>query len=98
MLDEIGAAELPIELVLNKIDAVDALRRRRLANRFPDALQVSARTGEGLDELRSRIAERFEHRFELVELLVPYSEGASSPSCTRSGRRSSRGPTARTAC
>jgi GTPase len=76
VLEEIGALELPLELVLNKIDAVDSLRRRRLANRFPDALQVSARTGEGLEALRARIAERFEHRFELVDLLVPYSEGA----------------------
>ena len=76
LLDEIGAAELPIELVLNKVDVVDALRRRRLANRFSGSVQVSARTGEGLDELRSRIAERFEHRFELVELLLPYSEGS----------------------
>jgi GTPase len=76
VLEEIGAAELPIELVLNKIDAVDALRRRRLSNRFPEALQISARTGEGLDELRARVAERFEHRFELVELLLPYSEGS----------------------
>jgi GTP-binding protein HflX len=75
VLDEIGAAELPVQLVLNKIDAVDTLGRRRLRNRFPDALQVSARTGEGLDELRARIAEHFAHRFELVELLVPYSEG-----------------------
>ncbi len=75
VLEEIGALELPTELVLNKVDAVDSLRRRRLANRYPDALQVSARTGEGLDELRKRIAERFEHRFELVELLVPYAEG-----------------------
>jgi GTPase len=76
VLEEIGAAELPIELVLNKIDAVDALRRRRLANRFPGSPQVSARTGEGLDELRARVAERFAHRFELVELLLPYSEGS----------------------
>jgi GTP-binding protein HflX len=75
VLEEIGAVELPTELVLNKVDAVDSLRRRRLANRHPDALQVSAGTGEGLDELRKRIAERFEHRFELVELLVPYAEG-----------------------
>ena len=75
VLDEIGATELPIELVLNKIDAVDALGRRRLANRFPEALQVSAQTGEGLEELRARIADLFAHRFELVELLVPYSEG-----------------------
>jgi GTP-binding protein HflX len=76
VLEEIGADELPTELVLNKIDAVDALRRRRLANRYPGSVQVSARTGEGLDELRGRVAERFEHRFELVELLLPYSEGS----------------------
>jgi GTP-binding protein HflX len=76
VLGEIGAAELPVELVLNKIDAVDALTRRRLANRFPDALQVSARTGEGLDELRRRVADRFAERFEPVRLLIPHAEGA----------------------
>ena len=76
VLREIGAGELPVELVLNKIDAVDPLRRRRLANRFPDALQVSARTGEGLDELRRQIANRFAERFEPVRLLIPYDEGA----------------------
>jgi GTPase len=76
VLGEIGASELPVELVLNKIDAIDPLRRRRLANRFPDALQVSAQTGEGLPELRARIAERFGERFEPVRLLIPYDEGA----------------------
>jgi GTP-binding protein HflX len=76
VLREIGAGELPVELVLNKIDAVDSLGRRRLANRFPDALPVSARTGEGLDELRRRIAERFAERFEPVRLLIPYAEGS----------------------
>jgi GTP-binding protein HflX len=76
VLREIGAGELPLELVLNKIDAVDALGRRRLANRFPDALQVSARTGEGLDDLRRRIANLFAERFEPVRLLIPYAEGS----------------------
>jgi len=76
VLAEIGAGELPVELVLNKIDAVDSLRRRRLGNRFPDALQVSAQTGEGLDELRERVATRFGERFEPVRLLIPYDEGA----------------------
>src|SRR5262249_38230171 len=75
VLHEIGADELPVELVINKIDAVDLLRRRRLANRFPDAVQVSALTGEGLDALRARIAERFADRFEPVQLLLPYEEG-----------------------
>ncbi len=76
VLAEIGADELPVELVLNKIDRVDSLGRRRLANRYPDALQVSAATGTGLDALRARIADRFAGRFEVVELLVPYEEGA----------------------
>ncbi len=75
VLREIGATELPIELVVNKVDAVDTLGRRRLANRYPDALQISALTGEGLDELRARIAERFGDRFERVRLLLPYDEG-----------------------
>ena len=36
---------------------------------------MSALTGEGLDELRARIAERFAERFEPVRLLLPYAEG-----------------------
>ena len=75
VLSEIGAGELPVELVLNKIDATDPLRRRRVGNRFPEALQVSARTGEGLEALRERIAARFGERFEAVRLLIPYDEG-----------------------
>jgi GTPase len=75
VLKEIGAAELPLELVLNKIDEVDLLRRRRLANRFPGAVQISARDGEGLDALRARVAERFGERLRAVRLLVPYDQG-----------------------
>jgi GTP-binding protein HflX len=75
VLGEIGGSELPVELVLNKIDAVDPLRRRRLANRFPGALEVSALTGEGLDELKCRIAAQFAERLRQVRLLVPYGEG-----------------------
>jgi GTP-binding protein HflX len=76
VLTEIGADSVPRELVLNKIDAVDSLGRRRLANRFPGALQVSAKTGEGLEGLRARIADRFADRFEPVRLLLPYEEGS----------------------
>jgi len=75
VLAEIGADELPRELVLNKVDLVDSLRRRRLANRFPGALQISAREGDGIAGLRARIAERFADRFRPVRLLVPYENG-----------------------
>ncbi|HUZ15440.1 MAG TPA: GTPase HflX [Gaiellaceae bacterium] len=76
VLHDIGADDLPRQLVLNKIDAVDEVGRRRLGNRHPEALQVSALDGEGLDDLRAGIAERFAERFELVRLLVPYADGA----------------------
>ena len=76
VLNEIGASALPVEVVLNKIDRVDPLGRRRLANRFPGATQVSALTGEGLDDLRAGLARRFDDRWERVKLLVPYEEGS----------------------
>jgi GTP-binding protein HflX len=75
VLHEIGAGELPVVVVLNKIDRVDPLGRRRLSNRFPDAPHVSALTGEGLDELKAELARRFEDRWERVRLLVPYADG-----------------------
>ncbi len=76
VLGEIGAGAIPTLLVLNKVDELDVLARRRLANRFADGVQVSALTGEGLDELRSRVAERFGERFEDVRLLIPHEHGA----------------------
>ena len=50
VLAEVGADEMPVQIVPNKVDLVDPLRGRRLANRFPGAPEVSARSGEGLDE------------------------------------------------
>jgi GTPase len=76
VLADIGADELPTMLVVNKIDAIDALARRRLANRFPDAVLISARTGENLDELKRRIADFFASRYIDVRLLVPHAEGS----------------------
>jgi GTP-binding protein HflX len=76
VLEEIGADALPRLLVLNKIDRCDEVARRRLRNRHPDAVLVSASTGEGLDALRQAVAERFAGRFARVELLVPHAEGA----------------------
>jgi GTP-binding protein HflX len=75
VLAEIGAGEIPVELVVNKVDLLDLRARRRVANRFPGALEISAGTGEGIEELKARIAERFADRFDDVRLLVPYDEG-----------------------
>jgi GTP-binding protein HflX len=75
VLEEIGAGEIPAELVVNKIDRLDLRERRRVANRFPGAIEISAETGEGIEDLKARIADRFADRFDEVRLLVPYDEG-----------------------
>ena len=75
VLADIGGEGLPVELVLNKVDALDPLARRRVGSAHPRALQISAATGEGIDALKDRIAARFSDRFEDVRLLVPYSDG-----------------------
>jgi GTP-binding protein HflX len=77
VLDEIEAEEMPQLLVLNKIDIVDPLSRRRLRNRYPDAVQASARTGEGLEELKRRVAAFFADRFVDMRLLMPHDRGAA---------------------
>jgi GTP-binding protein HflX len=76
VLEGLGADEERI-LVLNKADMLDDDRRHELALRHPDAALVSAVTGEGLDELRERIAHEFERSLRDVELLVPFSEGGT---------------------
>ena len=74
VLAELGADEQQI-LVLNKADLLDDERREELSFRHPDASLVSAVTGEGLEELRERIAREFERTLRDVDLLVPFSEG-----------------------
>ncbi len=75
VLNEIGAAEVPEQLVINKIDAADADMLMALRGRFPDAVFVSARTGEGMDALRARLEERLPRPAIEVHALVPYDRG-----------------------
>src|SRR4051795_6280164 len=75
VLAEIGAAERPRLLALNKVDLLDEDRRRELSFRHPRAVQISAVTGEGLEGLRAAIEGRFPPPPEPMDLLVPYDEG-----------------------
>jgi GTP-binding protein HflX len=77
VLADIVPEEQPRLLVLNKADAIDDERRRELELRHPDAVLVSALTGEGLHALGERIAAEFERTLRDVELLVPFSEGGT---------------------
>jgi GTP-binding protein HflX len=77
VLTEIGAAERPTVLALNKVDLLDEERRRELTFRYPRGVQVSAATGEGLEELREAIEAQFLATLQRMELLLPYGDGGS---------------------
>ncbi|MEU4745186.1 GTPase HflX [Actinosynnema sp. NPDC023658] len=67
---------MPTELlVVNKIDAVGELGMARLRHLFPTAVFVSAHTGEGITELRERIATMTPRPEVVVDALVPYARG-----------------------
>jgi GTPase len=77
VLAEIGTGDRPRLLALNKVDLLDEERRRELTFRFPQAVQVSGATGEGLDELREAVEGRFLATLRPMDLLLPYEEGGT---------------------
>ncbi|MFI2648047.1 HflX GTPase family protein [Micromonospora fulviviridis] len=61
-LHEIGAGDVPELLALNKIDVVPAEWVAALCRACPEAVPVSALTGEGVDRLRAELAARLGRR------------------------------------
>lgn len=70
-----GALEVPELIVLNKIDLADAVTIAALRTRLPDAVLVSAATGEGLEELRRQIDARLPRPEVVIDAVIPYSRG-----------------------
>ncbi|MGE0218937.1 GTPase HflX [Mycolicibacterium sp.] len=70
--DRQAAPEL---LVVNKIDAADGLALAQLRRALPDAVFVSARTGDGLDRLQQRMAEMIAPRDTVIDVTIPYRRG-----------------------
>ena len=75
VLAEIGASDLPELLVLNKADLAQEDTVLALRSRYPRAVIVSARTGEGIDELRSAVEQELPQPEHRVDVVVPYQRG-----------------------
>jgi GTP-binding protein HflX len=57
-----------------------------LINRHPDAVLVSARTGEGVDDLRDRLAAAARAGLTRLEVMVPYASGQVISAIYAAGR------------
>ncbi|WP_171162697.1 GTPase HflX [Streptomyces sp. I05A-00742] len=76
VIRDVGAVDVPEIVVINKADAADPLVLQRLLRIERNSLAVSARTGEGIDELLALIDERLPRPAVEVEALVPYTRGS----------------------
>ena len=72
---EVDAHRIPEIIVLNKADAADPAVIARIRAKEPHAVVVSARTGEGIDELERAIAATIPRPDVRLELLVPFTRG-----------------------
>ncbi|WP_280267249.1 GTPase HflX [Nocardia wallacei] len=75
VLRETNAVAPPELLVVNKIDALDPAELSHLRAQLPQAVFVSARTGQGLTELRDRLGEILGALDVEVSVLLPYTRG-----------------------
>ena len=73
VLSEIGAGTIAEQIVFNKVDLVDPAVLIPLRTLAPDAVFCSARTGQGLDEVRARIEGRLPRPAVELRVLIPYA-------------------------
>jgi GTP-binding protein HflX len=72
---DVGALDVPEIVVINKADAADPLVLQRLLRAEKHAVVVSARSGQGIEELLELIDEELPRPDVQVEALVPYTHG-----------------------
>ena len=73
VLSEIGANENRSLIVFNKIDKLESSEKRESFELlYPEAILISAETGEGLELLKSRISESLNAKLRPTKLMIPH--------------------------
>lgn len=86
-IDELGAGGIPTLTLFNKVDLVtDRSALAQLVAEFPDSVAVSARTGEGLEEMLGRVKKLLAGRFNRIKALVPYAQASLAETAHSYGR------------
>jgi len=76
VLSEIGIQEKDTQLVLNKIDQIqNSHQLSKLTDRFPNAVPVSAVTGEGIQNLAIAVSDGLSRSFSDVEIETAVGNG-----------------------
>ncbi|MBN1283833.1 MAG: GTPase HflX [Anaerolineae bacterium] len=88
-LAEINVQGQPILVILNKIDLLDsseiAAIEQEWAQEYGQVVSVSARSGQGLDELAARLETMLASTLSIVEVEIPYARGDLFAEVKRAG-------------
>jgi GTP-binding protein HflX len=76
VLSEIGAAEKPVLMIFNKIDQLSGGLPAALREKYPQAVSISARTGEGIPPLLAELGTQLRPIREFLVLRVPQEQAA----------------------
>jgi len=75
-LKDIGAGQVPVITILNKIDLLsDPATARSALEYYPGAVAISAKTGEGIDDLLNLIRSALFETFTNMVVRLPYQQG-----------------------
>jgi GTP-binding protein HflX len=82
LLTELGASGKPVLLVFNKCDLIADREQKMLLQRVADqggceAVFISAKTGEGMDEFTEKLEKIASEGRSRVEFLIPYADGSA---------------------
>jgi GTPase len=81
VLEELSAGDKTVITALNKLDAIDPQdevegeRLRTALAEFPNAVAISALTGQGLEDLRTTIDTVLRQQMAPIDVLIPYAHG-----------------------
>jgi len=92
LLDQLGVADRPCVLALNKVDRAGAedLRAVEALAEARGGVLISAATGEGLEQLRAAVEAALRRRVALLRLRIPHGDGTALALCYERGRVLSR--------
>ncbi len=86
VLDEIGVGEKPAVLALNKMDIATPMQAHELEARFGHGVRVSARTGQGIEELLRAVDANLTPQRSRVRLRIPQHKGSVVARVHKCGR------------
>ena len=75
VLEDMGANDVPVLHVLNKVDKISDDKIEKVKRSFVDSVIISAQHHLMISELKKKIVEKMESNFQTVELQIPYKDG-----------------------